>query len=88
MKWINAVLNKLGVSSTFTDDDVINASTEDAARDHGSAVSRLHEATQKRVQGNEALRHSIDVAKKRTNSFADFERHIQKESRRHVRRSD
>ena len=88
MKWIENVLTWMGFLPKYSEDDRINASTEDAARVHESAVSRLHEATQRRVKGNEALRQSIRLAKQRTNSFADFEQLTQKDHRYHVRRSD
>jgi hypothetical protein len=70
--------------SEFSDDDVINASTEDAARTHSSAVSALYRGIQKRVQGNEALRHSLSIAKARTTSFEELERRIQRGSRDNV----
>jgi hypothetical protein len=87
MKWIDRVLVQLGFLPKFSEDDRINASTEDAARTHETAVSKLHEAAQDRKQSNEALRQSIHVAKKRTNSFADFELQVRRD-RKHVRRSD
>ena len=88
MKFIETILTWMGFLPKYSEDDRINASTEDAARVHETAVSRLHEATQERKQSNAALRHSISVAKQRTNSFADFERQFHREPRRHVRRSD
>ena len=88
MKWIESMLTWLGYLPKYSEDDRINASTEDAARVHETAVSRLHNATQERKQSNNALRHSINVAKQRTNSFADFERQLHREPRHDVRRSD
>ena len=87
MKLLDIILEKLGIDKT-AEDDHINASTQDAARMHEQAVIELHEATQERKQSNETLRRSINTAKLRTNSFADFEQQIQKEPRRNVRRSD
>jgi len=89
MIWMDKILKKLGFMPKFTEDDIINASTEDAARVHETAVSRLHEATQRRMKGNDALRQSLIIAKIRTNSFEDFERQVQqREPKRNVRRSD
>ena len=88
MKWIDLFLHKLGITDKNGEDDLINASTQDAAKACELVVDQLHEATQKRVQGNDALRRSLIIAKMRTNSFADFELQIQKEINRNVRRSD
>lgn len=88
MTWLDEILKRFGVLAKYSEDDRINASTEEAARVHGSAVTALHEATEKRRRGNEALRQSIETAKQRTNSLAEFERHIQRENRRNVRRTD
>ena len=70
------ILKAIGLVRHYSDDDVLNASTEDAARAHSSAVESLHASIQKRVQGNEALRQSIMIAKDRTNSFGEFESRI------------
>jgi hypothetical protein len=88
MKIMKRLLQWLGITEAFSGDDVINASTEDAARDHSSIVEQLHESIKKRVQGNEALRQSIFVAKQRTNSFAEFEQRIRRESHANVRRRE
>lgn len=88
MKWLDPMLKRLGLMPEFTDDEQINASTEDAARTHHSAVEQLHEAVQKRSQGNEALRKIIEMAKEKTPVFVEFDQHLHRKERRHVRRSD
>lgn len=74
MNRIAAFLKRIGILPAFTVDDVLNASTEDALRTHERAVEAMSEVTQKRVEGNEALRRSLRLATRRTNSFAEFER--------------
>lgn len=73
MSWITGILKRAHLLPAFSEDDVLNASTEDALREHTQLVDRVREVTQKRVRGNDALRKSIMSAKHRTNSFADFE---------------
>jgi len=72
------ILKTVGAVRPYSDDDVINASTEDAARTHNSVLRSLHTSIQKRVQGNEALRRSITIAKIRTSSLSDFERRMKR----------
>jgi len=55
-------------------DDDINQSIEEKAEEHSHLVGLLHEALSRRTQSNGTLRNSIQIAKHRTNSFADFER--------------
>lgn len=70
------LLKYMGLVRQYTDDDVINAENDDALRTHSSAVVNLHESIERRLQGNEALRRSITIAKDRTNSFGEFERQV------------
>jgi hypothetical protein len=79
MNWISSLLKRLHIIGQFSEDDVINASTEDALREHSQLVEQVREVTKKRVQGNEALRASISSAKHRTNSFADFEKFVSRQ---------
>lgn len=71
---IERALRRLGLLPKFDEDDMINASIEDKIRDHDSVVDRVHHAMSRRLQSNEALRQSIRIAKRQTNSFADFEK--------------
>jgi hypothetical protein len=57
-----------------TRDEYLNAETDDMAHDVGKIVERVQRSIARRSRGNEALRRSIQIAKSRTNSFADFER--------------
>jgi hypothetical protein len=71
---IERVLRRIGVLPKFEKDDVINATIDHAARDHENIVDKLHNAMTRRMETNEALRRSIQIAKQRTNSFEAFER--------------
>lgn len=55
-------------------DEDINEVIEKKAEEHSRLVDRLHEALSRRAQSNGALRDSIQIARNRTNSFAEFER--------------
>lgn len=79
IQFARRVMQHLGLLARFSDDDVINASIEDKAREHHSVVEQLHETFYKRLRSNEALRRSIQIAKRRTNGFADFERLARRE---------
>lgn len=57
-----------------TRDEKINESIEQKAEEHSHLVGALHEALSRRVQSNGALRRSLHIAQRKTNSFADFER--------------
>jgi hypothetical protein len=72
---INRVLRKLHViNPLFDEDDMINASIEDKAKEHESVVRRLATTLSRREILNGELRESIKLAREATNSFADFER--------------
>jgi hypothetical protein len=73
---IEKILRRWGLIAPFDADDVINATIEDKARDTDQAVSRLKASLSKQPDVNARLRHSILIAKHRTNSFEDFERFI------------
>lgn len=73
---IENLLKKWGVLRRFDEDDVINASIEDKARDSEKLIERLHVAIYRRLATNQHLRESIRIAKHRTNSFEAFEREI------------
>jgi hypothetical protein len=55
-------------------DETINESIEANADEHSRLVGALHLALKRRLETNGALRESIRIAKRRTTSFADFER--------------
>jgi hypothetical protein len=76
MNWLTQVLKKVHLLPPFSQDDVINASTEDKLREHSNLVEQVREVTRKRQRGNDAMRQSITNAKRRTNSFADFEKFV------------
>ena len=58
----------------YDKNDEINESIEQHSAEHSSLVGKLHEALARRVETNGALRKSLHIAQRRTNSFADFER--------------
>lgn len=70
------LLQRWGLIPHFSRDDVLNASIEDKARDTEIIVRRLEVANTKRLEANAKLRRSIQIAKRRTNSFEEFERHL------------
>lgn len=75
MTLLNRVLRKLHViPPTFDEDDLINASIEDKAREHHSLVRQLTTTLSRHTKLNNELRASIKMAREATNSFADFER--------------
>jgi hypothetical protein len=71
---IERFLKRRGLISPFTEDDMINASTEDKLREHESLVQKAQGALHARLAANEQVRNSIRIATERTESFADFER--------------
>lgn len=73
---IEDLLRRWGILPPFDKDDVLNASIEDRARDNEKVIERLHHSLSKRFEVNDRLRQSIKIAKRRTNSFEQFERYI------------
>lgn len=73
---IERLLQRWGIIRPYSDDDMINASIEDKARDNEKIIERLQGALYRRLATNEHLRESIRIAKHRTNSFEAFERQI------------
>lgn len=71
---VEKFLRKLGWISQFSEDDMINASTEDKLREHDTLVQRAQGALHARIVANENLRASIRIASERTEAFGDFER--------------
>jgi hypothetical protein len=83
MKWVIAMLKRLGFMRTHTDEDVFEAFTEEASRAFEENVKKMEEATQKRKEGNEALRSAIGEAKRSSSvqappfeEFTEFERFL------------
>lgn len=73
---IEDLLRRWGILPPFDKDDVLNASIENKARDNEKVIERLHGSLSKRFEINEKLRETIKIAKRRTNSFEQFERYI------------
>jgi hypothetical protein len=73
---VERLLKRLGLVRPFTDDEVINAEIEDKAREHETLIGRLDLAFMRRSVSNAHLRESLRIAKRRTNSFAEFEKHF------------
>ena len=70
------LLKKLGWIDPFDEDDMLNAQIEDTARDYRGLIEKLHQSFYRRLQTNQELKRTIQIAKNRTNSFADFEGRI------------
>lgn len=66
-------LRKLGLwpARQATDDEIINAHTENAERDNQTAFSEMHKAYSKSPDSNTRLRETISQS---TTPFADLER--------------
>jgi len=60
----------------FDEDDVINAEIEDAARTQQKVIERLQSSLSNRTAINEKLGEAIRIAKRKTNSFEQFEKLI------------
>ena len=73
MKWVVAMLRRVGLWRSYTADDIINASTEDASRTFEKSVAEVRQATERRKEGNASLRSAIQNAKMKTSAFGDFE---------------
>lgn len=73
---IENLFRRWGLIAPFDSDDVINAEIEDAARDQQRVIERLQHSLSNRTAINAKLRESIRIAKKRTNSFEQFEKLI------------
>lgn len=73
---IERLLQRLGLIDPFDKDDVINATIDNAARDSDKAIEGIRATLEKRFATNHKLRESIQIAKRRTNSFEQFERQI------------
>jgi len=86
VSWLTSILRRVGVLSAFTADDVLNAESEDALREHKLVVEEVKTQSAARKQTNEKLRNALRQARVRTHAFAEFEQGIQGESRNHVRR--
>jgi hypothetical protein len=71
---VEKLLKKLGVISSIDDDEIINASIENSAKDFEGALDKLRESLKSGTGSIAHLRQSIAVAKERTSSFAEFER--------------
>lgn len=73
---VERLLKRWGIIRPFSDDELINASIEDKARDNEKVIEGLQGALFRRIAANANLRESIRIAKHRTNSFEAFERQI------------
>lgn len=75
MTILDRILHALHIKEppAFDDNDLLNAEAEDKQRDHQSLVAELATTLVRREELNSRLRESIKIARKQTNSFADFE---------------
>ena len=70
---VMSILKKLGIAPPFSDDELLDASIEDAMYDHKQMVDRLTSEGDNRRASNDRLRIALQIAKMRTSVFADFE---------------
>lgn len=75
---LTGILKRLGLLPPWSEDERINASTEDALREHSKTVVLARDLARKRQEGNEALRKSIHIARERATSFGSIERRIRR----------
>lgn len=73
---IERFLQRIGILPPFDENDVLNASIEDKARDNEKVVERLKTSLSRRHEANFRLRTALNIAKRRTTSFEEFERMI------------
>jgi hypothetical protein len=73
---IERLLQKWGFISAFDKDDVLNATIEDKAQETEKVIEGIRSSLERRIATNGILRDSIRIAKHRTNSFEQFERHF------------
>jgi len=86
MNWLSKVLRRLRVLPNFTQDDILNAETEDALMEHKKVVDEVNATTHDRKLINAKLRGVLSEARERSSHFADFEQSL-KRDRRRVRRT-
>lgn len=84
MSWLRRILQKLGAVPHYTDDDLINAETENDLYDHGKALEAARSAFADRKLSETKLRGVLDAHDARTAAFAQFEQRLKKETN-HVR---
>lgn len=73
---LERLLQRWGILPQFDRDDVLNADIEDKARDTEDVIGRIRSSINKRHEVNARLRHSLLIARRRTNSFEAFEAFI------------
>jgi hypothetical protein len=76
IKYVERILKKIGWVPPFDHNDVLNAEIEDTERHYSGVIERLHQSFYRRLRTNADLRSSIQIAKRRTTSFSDFEGRI------------
>lgn len=73
-----AKLRRIGILPAFSDNEVMDAYTEDKLREHNDAVSQIRSATATRYKKNDQLREQLRRVKSSA-ALAEFERAIRKE---------
>lgn len=91
MEWILSVLKYLGIIPPFTSDEVMNAETEDALREHANLVTEVRERAAQRREGTAEIREALTQARTSVRVFGGFEqaiRHSQHAKKEHHPRAD
>lgn len=78
---VMGILKRLGIAPAFTEDEVIDASIEDAFYDHKKTVDELLAETEGRKESNDRLRNALQIAKMRTTPFAELEHAMRRGAR-------
>lgn len=73
IQYFENLLRRWGVLPPFDRNDVLNADIEDKSRDTEKVIGRIRSSLGKRHEANARLRHSLLIARRRTNSFEQFE---------------
>ena len=74
MRFMSALLRKVGLAPTMEISDDMEAETQRLLREHRAAVDDVVKATEaNRKANNGRLHQSIENAKERTRAFTDFE---------------
>lgn len=79
--FVESILKRVGLLPEVSDDEMINASIENAFYDHKKEVDVLMEETAARRAGNDRLRNALQIAKMRATTLGEFENAIRGERR-------
>lgn len=82
MSLLRKLLRCVWCSHRLTDDDRLNAETENDLYDHRKALEAAQEASANRAEPNQKLHSVLDASRSRSQEFVLFEELIRKEADR------